>query len=137
MAREPHHFTFGDFIRALFGSFIIGLTFMFKGSMIEYAAKMKTTNIILIIMLTCIIVTLEIYGLSYKYVHDKAERPFYEFWAKRFFAITISSFISLYIMIYLYGINNYLTQAEILNLASGLFLPAAVAGAAVEILKKW
>lgn len=137
MTREPHHFTRGDFFKALFGSFVIGLTFLFKGAMLDYATKMEDINVIIVILITCTIVTLEIYGLSYRYVHHKEKRPFYEFWAKRFFAITISSFLSIYILIYMYGINNYLTHAEIIKLTSAVFMPAAIAGAAVEMLKKW
>lgn len=136
MAREPHHFTWEDFGRAIFGSSIIGMTFLFKGSMFDYAAKMRPLNVFLVIIFTLIVVTIEIYALSYRFVSDRKERPFYEFWAKRFFAVTISSFTMIYVLIYLYGLNTHLTDVEMFKLASAIFMPASVAGAAVEMLKK-
>ncbi|MCX8147267.1 MAG: hypothetical protein N3D84_02265 [Candidatus Woesearchaeota archaeon] len=135
MVREPHHFTIGDFFKAILGSFIVGLTFLFKGSLVNYAIKMKAINVTSIIIITIIIVSIEIYALSYKFVKRREERPFYEFWAKRFFAIVISSFIAAYLSIYLYGLNNFLTQIEILKVTSAIFMPAAIAGAAIEVLK--
>lgn len=136
MKREPHHFTYTDFGKAMFGSFIIGLTFLFKGSLVDYAVRMNTGHMIAIILLTFILVSVEIYFLSYKFVRNRQQRPFYEFWAKRFFAIMISSFITIYLTMYLYGINYFLTQPEMIKVASAIFLPAAIAGAAVEILKR-
>lgn len=132
---EPAHFSVKDFLHALFGSFIIGLTFIFKGSMIEYAIRMELHNVIFVLLATCVIVTIEIYALSYKFVVHRKERPFCEFWAKRFFAITISAFVAVYLTIYLYGIDSSLTNMEVLKLTSAVFLPAAITGAAVEILK--
>lgn len=136
MKVEPRHFTKNDFIKALLGSFIVGVTFLFKGAMQNYAVSMKTTNIILLFLFTSLIVSVEIYVLSYKFVVNRKERPFYEFWAKRFFSVIISSFVAVYLIIYIYGINNMLTSLEIFKLASAIFMPAAIAGAAVEILKK-
>lgn len=136
MVQEPHHFTFMDFLRALFGSFIIGLSFLFAGSMFYYASRMELQNVIMVILLTFIIVSAEIYALSYKFVKNRKERPFHEFWAKRFFTITISAFVSLYIVTYIYGFNNNMTQVEMLKLISAVFLPASIGGAAIEVLKK-
>ena len=136
MKREPHHFSMHDFAKAVFGSFVIGLTFLFKGSMVSFAQSMHPINIAAVIILTLIIVTLEIYLLSYKFVKNRQERPFYEFWGKRFFAITIASFSTVYLMVYLYGFNYTLSNIEIFKLTSAIFLPSAIAGAAVEMLKK-
>lgn len=136
MKREPHHFSWEDFGRALFGSFIISVTFLFKGSMFDYAVKMKPLNMLLVTIFTLAIVTIEIYALSYRFVSDRKQRPFYEFWAKRFFAITISSFVIIYVLIYLYGLNGHLTNFDIFKLALAIFMPASIAGAAVEMLKK-
>lgn len=137
MAREPHHFSKEDFMRAMFGSFIIGMTFLFKGSMLEFATKMSMKNIVYVIILTCLIVSMVIYLLRYRYVQHKEERPLYEFWAKRFFSITISAFAMQYLLIYVYGLNSYLTGIEMFKLVSAIFMPAATAGAAVEMLKRW
>ena len=133
---EPHHFLMRDFWHAVIGSFVVGITFLFKGSMINFALKMETVNIVLVMALTFIITTGEIYALSYKFVKHRESRPFYKFWAKRFFAIIISSFIVVYFAIYAYGLNNFLSQYETLKLSVAILLPAASVGAAVEMLKK-
>ena len=136
MKQEPHYFTLQDFLKAIFGAFLIGLNFIFKGSMFDYASKMTTANSILLIAITCAIVSIEIYIFSYRFVVDRKKRPFYEFWTKRFFTITTATFAILYLTIYLYGINNYITRIEMFKFASAVFLPAAIFGSALEILKK-
>lgn len=135
-AHEPAHFSMKDFLKALFGSFVVGITFLFKGSMLHYATQMRPINILAVVIVTCIVVTFEIYILSYKFVVHRRERPFYEFWAKRFFAIIGSSFVAVYLAIYIYGLNNYLASFDMFKLASAILMPAAIAGAAMEMLKK-
>jgi len=136
MKREPHHFTYADFGKALFGSFVVGLTFLFKGGLMDYASTMDKFNVVLILVITGVLLTIEIYALSYKFVVHKRERPFYEFWAKRFFAITISSFAAIFLALYLYGFNNYFSIIELLKITSAVFMPATITGAAIEMLKK-
>jgi uncharacterized membrane protein len=133
---EPHYYTIPDFLKALFGAFFIALTFLFKGSMVEFSSRMSTNHAVFVILLTCIAVTGEIYLLSYKFVRNRKERPFYEFWAKRFFTITTATFATIYFAIYLYGINAYVSQIEAFKLASAVFMPAAIFGAAIELLKE-
>lgn len=136
MAKQPHHFTMTDFFKALLGSLFVGLVFLFKGQVIDYAETLPGANLALIFMVTCIIVTIEIYVLSYKFVKNRKQRPFNEFWAKRFFAIIVASYVSLYLIIYLYGLNQILTPIQILKVTTAIFLPAATIGAGIEILKK-
>lgn len=137
MAKEPPHFTSLDFIRAFFGSFIVSITFLFKGSMVRFALEMSIQNTIAVFVLTCLLLTFEIYMQSYRYVSDRKKRPFYEFWAKRFFSIIFASIISIYILIFGYGINRQLSGiSELVKLTIAILLPAAFAGGAMEILKK-
>lgn len=135
MRKEPHHFSFEDFFKALFGAFFVGLTFLFKGAMRQSALAMSKWNVIMVVGLALIIVSIEIYILSYRFVKNKSSRPFYEFWAKRFFAITISTFLSLYLAVYIYGLDSMDTW-DTLRLTSAVFLPAAIFGAALEMLKR-
>ena len=131
------HFTKEDFIRAFFGSFIVGLAFVFNGVMITYAIRMNWWNMLAVSALTLGLVTLEIYLLSYRFVFHKRNRPFGEFWAKRFFAITVSSFLSVYLICYAYGINNIVaSRLELFKVCLAVFLPAATAGGVMEVLKK-
>ncbi len=134
--REPHYFSITDFIKALFGSIFIAVMFLFKGSLANYALKLSDKHIFVLFLFTALMVSLEIYILSYKFVRDRKSRPFAEFWMKRFFAITVSAFCAVYVCIYLYGINNFYTSTEIFKLAVAIFFPAATVGAAIEILKK-
>ena len=136
MKREPAFFSIADFGKALLGSFIMGLTFLFKGSMVSFALNMRASNVIMVLFMTFAIVSLEIYILSYKFVSDRKKRPFYEFWAKRFFAITASSFIVIYLTMHVYGLDSFLTQYQILKVCIAIMMPAACVGAAIEVLKK-
>ena len=136
MKREPHHFSYADLGKAMLGSFVFALTFLFKGSMVSFAKQMQVSHVIAVIIATFLIVTIEIYILSYRFVKNRQERPFYEFWAKRFFAIVISSVIVICAVIYIYGVNAMLTAPEMVKLVSAIFMPAAIGGAAVEVLKK-
>jgi len=137
MAREPHHFTREDLIRAFFGSFIVSLSFMFAGSLIVISAHMAVRHVFFLTILTMVILTFEIYLLSYKYVNDKKHRPFLEFWAKRFFSIILSSIIAIMLLFIAYGMENYVTSlTDLMKVAVAMFLPAATVGGAMEILRK-
>jgi len=136
MFKEPRHFSIKDFLKAALASFIVALTFVFKGSMFDYAKRMDFSHVINITIVTCIIVTAEIYFLSYRFVKNRKERPFLEFWAKRLFTIIASSFIMIWLILHIYGINNYILLGEELRFIVAVMMPAAVAGAAMEILKK-
>ncbi len=137
MVKEPHHFTHKDMIRAFFGSFIVAITFLFKGSMVQFAIHMNISNTISVAILTCVLLTLEIYILSYKYVKEKRKRPFLEFWAKRFFSILFTSFISIYILMFVYGIDTLVsTNIELFKICMAIMLPSTVAGGAMEIIRK-
>ena len=73
---EPHRFSMYDLLGAFLGSLLIGLTFVFKGAIMRHALDMNPANMFLVILFTIIIITFEIYALSYKFVVHKKERPF-------------------------------------------------------------
>ena len=136
MKQEPHHFSAEDFFKALFGSILVGMSFLFNKAMFEYAMQIQPAHIMLIIIITFTAVTLEIYALSYKFVKNRKERPFSEFWAKRFFTIIASSFVTIWAIVHIYNINEFITTQQEFKLIVAVVMPAAVAGAAIEILKK-
>jgi uncharacterized membrane protein len=137
MKKEPPHFTWEDFTRAFLGSFIFAVTFLFSGLLITIAKGMSQENVVMVVLLTCISLTMEIYFLSYRYVYDRKHRPFLEFWGKRFFSIIISSLISVMVLVFVYGISNMLSSdLEIFKVCVAAMLPATTAGGAMEILKK-
>jgi uncharacterized membrane protein len=134
---EPHHFTKEDFVRAFFGSFIVTLSFIFAGSLVNFAVRMNQLHIMAVVIITFAMLTFEIYALGYQYVNDRKHRPFLEFWAKRFFSITVSSFISIMLLLYAYGVNNLVVSTQALfKVGIAIFLPATTVGGAMEILKK-
>lgn len=137
MKREPPRFTRDDFARAFFGSFIAAVTFLFKGSMVSFSIQMSVFSTMAVALLTCLLLTVEIYVLGYKYVQDRKRRPFLEFWAKRFFSIILSSFLAIYLLMFAYGIQDIVGDPTLLfKVAIAVLLPAATAGGAVEILRK-
>jgi uncharacterized membrane protein len=136
MKKEPHHFTKEDLARSFFGSFIVSLSFIFAGALVGIALRMSPFHVFCVLLITFVILTLEIYLMSYKYVNDRKKRPFLEFWAKRFFSIILSSYIAIFILIYSYGMNFSLTPVELFKVGVAIFLPATTAGGAMEILRK-
>jgi uncharacterized membrane protein len=137
MKKEPPHFTWEDFTRAFLGSFIFAVTFLFSGLLITISKGMSNDNVIMVVVLTCALLTMEIYFMSYRYVYDRKHRPFLEFWGKRFFSVIVSSLISVMVLVYVYGINHMLGSGlEVFKVCVAAMLPATTAGGAMEILKK-
>jgi uncharacterized membrane protein len=134
--RPPHHFSVHDFLNAVFGSFFVALTFLFKGGMTSIALNMPVANMIALVIFTFVIITFEIYMLGYRYVRKRAQRPFRQFWVHRFTTMVLASFGSIYLIMYLYGLDANYTHIEMLRIACTIFLPAAAAGAAMELLRK-
>jgi uncharacterized membrane protein len=135
MKHEPHHFTREDLLRSFFGSFIVSLSFIFAGALQEVALNMTPFNVFCVLTLTFVMLTVEIYLLSYKYVNDRKRRPFLEFWAKRFFSIILSSYIAITLLLFAYGMNFTLVPNDLFNMGVAIFLPATTAGGAMEILR--
>ena len=134
--RPPNHFSIHDFLNAVFGSFFVAITFLASGNMTAYALRLEILNMVAIVIFTFIVITFEIYILGYRFVRKKAKRPFYEFWGHRFPTMVLSSFVSIYALMYLYGLNEYYSSLDMLKIAIAIFLPAAAAGAAMESLRK-
>jgi uncharacterized membrane protein len=106
---------------------------MFKGSMVNFAVQMNNSHVLFVVLLICGMLTFEIYLLGYKYVNDRKQRPFLEFWAKRFFSIIASSLISIYVIAFAYGIDKIVAgPIQLFKVCVAVLLPAAAAGGAME-----
>jgi uncharacterized membrane protein len=105
---EVHHFSKSDIIHAFFGALIIGLTFIFKGLLIDVGMNLPWFNIFIIIIETLVLLSITIYFIGYRKVKDKKSRPFPQFLAKRI--VTMYS-ISLLISILLLASFGFLNLA--------------------------
>lgn len=136
--RLPPRFTVRDVATAFLASIIIVLTFLFKGSVITISQNLTEKDLLLILISTAVLLTLQIYFIGYTRVTNKKERPFYEFWAKRFFSLYIISILVCVFFSYLYGIHRIIpTTQGYIKFVVALTLPGAVGAAIPSLLKKY
>jgi uncharacterized membrane protein len=94
-------------------------------------------HIAVLIIVTFIMLTIEIYFIGYARVRDKKSRPFSEFWGKRIFtfwlvALFVSGGISL-----LFAYDAILTTTEFVKFVLVLSFPASVGAAIADLLKRY
>lgn len=136
--RLPPKFTVRDVITAFLASIIIVLTFLFKGSMITISQNLTEKDLLLILVSTGLLLTAQIYFIGYTRVVDKKARPFYEFWAKRFFTLYLISILVCIFFSYLYGLHRLIpTTQGYIKFIVALTLPGAVGAAIPSLLKKY
>ena len=124
---------------AFFGSLLVGLTFMFKGNLIKTAMLLQPVHIILILVSTVFILFCEIYFIGYSRVPNKKERPFGQFFGKRFTALYgITLIVSLY-LIYIFGIYLQLEQGwyGIFKMLVLVSMPCSIGSAVPSLMKQF
>lgn len=134
----PLHFTLRQVIVAFFGALLFGFTFVLKGLLLEVGLSLDTFQLFFITLTTWIILTAEIYFVGYHRVPDKKERPFGQFWAKRFFTYyLIALFVSI-LLLSLYGLTEMAGSIENLTkLVIVISFPCAIGAAASDLLEKY
>ncbi|MBN1385929.1 DUF2391 family protein [Candidatus Woesearchaeota archaeon] len=136
--KKPDLFSSKDIIYAVFGSLVIASGFAFKGALVRTVNLMTALNVIWIISLTLIVLTLEIYFISYQRVPNKQERRFGQFWAKRFFTLYAISLIVSFMMIYIFGVNHsFQEHATVFKAVITISFPASIGAAIPTLLKKY
>ena len=136
--KPPEPFGAKDFIYSFFGALVVGLTFMFKGLLIETGLNLKWLNVILIVIATLIILSVEIYFVGYSKVPNKKERPFGQFLAKRLLSIYLIAIIVSFMLAYLYGINYRAeTTEQLFKIILAVSMPCAIGAAFTNLLKKY
>lgn len=136
--RRPEPFCKRDFIYAVFGSLLTSLAFVFKGAMVRTVKLMSYWNLLSIVILTILVLTMEIYFISYSRVYDKKNRPFIEFWAKRFFSLYGTSILISMILVFAFAINReFLTIEGVFKVVMTISFPAAVGAAIPFLLRKY
>jgi uncharacterized membrane protein len=140
LEKHPSHFSRRDVVNTFFGSLLIGLTFILKGALIRTAEALSETNVVLVIISTIAILTIEIYYIGYSRVskHERKHRKFGQFWAKRLFTLYgIALLVSLY-LVYVFGINKQFSDPRIMyHTVVLLSMPCAVGAAIPHLLKKF
>ena len=136
--RPPEKFGRKDFVYSFFGALVVGLTFMFKGLLIQSGLNLSWTNVILIVLITIIILTVEIYFIGYARVKDKKKRRFGQFWLKRLFTIYLIAMFVSFLLGYLYGIHSLAgTETAFLKIIFAVSMPCAIGAAFTDLLKKY
>lgn len=138
LEKRPSHFKSRDIMNAFFASLILGLVFIFKGSLFDIAVKLSGTHLVAIVIATLIILTAEIYFIGYSRVKKKKERHFCQFWLKRLVTLyAIAILISLF-LIYIFGINILVhTSYDVLRIVIALSMPCAIGAAVPSLLKQY
>ncbi len=138
--KSPSHFTIRDTIYAFFSSFLFGITFIFKGLLVDISLRLEEFHLAMIIMATVAIVSMEIYFVGYKRVpfEERKQRKFNQFWAKRFVMIYGVSLLASFMLIYIYGLDSMVGGGfNIFKVIVAVSLPCAVGSAIPTLLKKY
>ena len=136
--KHPSKFSGRNVINAFFGALIIGLTFTFKGNLIGVVHSVRLIHIVLIILSTLIILTAEIYFISYTRVKNKKERPFYKFWAKRTITLYIVTLLVSIYLVHIFGLNSFFDNFfETLKMVIVISMPCSIGAAIPSLLKQY
>ena len=138
LEKIPHHFRAKDIVNAFFGSLIVGVTFVFKGLLIDISKSLTTMHVLLIILFTSIILTAQIYYIAYRRVKDKKHRKFGQFWAKRFFTLYLIAVVVSLFIVYLYNMNSIVdSSVEIVRMVVAVSMPCVIGAAIPSLLRQF
>jgi len=134
--KRIERFSKKDITNALFGALTIGLTFVFKGLLIQVGKDLPWANVIMIITMTLFILTTEIYFVGYSRVKDIKARPFSEFLGKRLITMYVIALVVSFFLLYLFGFM-YLSESgtDFLKLIFVVAMPCAIGAAIPNMLK--
>lgn len=136
--KVPEHFSKQDAVNAFFGALFLGLTFLFKGALIQVGLNITWDNIAIIITSTLFILSTQIYFIGYKRVHNPEERPFGQFLIKRLFTVYGIAFIVSFYLLYIFGFLVLVgTFANLIKLTLILSMPCSIGAAVGDLLKKY
>ncbi|MBN2112149.1 DUF2391 family protein [Candidatus Woesearchaeota archaeon] len=138
--KRPSHFGKRDIVNAVFASLTFGLIFLFKGSLIDISLNLKEIHLILIVAVTAVILTLEIYFVGFTRIGptERGKRRFGQFWAKRFFTFYGVSLLIPLCLVYLYDINNIVAGGfDILKIVIAVSMPCTIGAAIPGLLKQY
>ena len=138
LPKEPEHFGTKDIIHAFFGSFVVGLTFIFKGLLIESGVMLNWTNILIIIITTLVILAAEIYFIGYDRVKKRSHRKPGQFVFKRLVAVYLITFTVSLFLINIFGISNLAGSLNnVFKLVFVISMPCGIGAALADLFKKY
>ncbi|MEA3429893.1 MAG: DUF2391 family protein [Nanoarchaeota archaeon] len=138
LPKEPEHFNVKDIIHAFFGALVVGLTFMFKGLLLESSLRLSWTNIVVIIITTVVIITLEIYFIGYSRVTTKKERKPGQFVIKRFITVYLITLTVSLFLINIFGISSIAGNvSNVFKLVFVLGMPCGIGATLADLFKKY
>ena len=136
--KPPEKFGKKDFVYSFFGALVVGLTFMFKGLLIQSGINLSWRNVAMIVIVTLFILTMEIYLIGYSRVKNKEKRPFGQFWAKRLLTIYLIAIFVSSLLAYLYGIHELaVTNESFIKIIFAVSLPCAIGASFTDLLKRY
>ncbi|MBW3003950.1 DUF2391 family protein [Candidatus Woesearchaeota archaeon] len=138
LPKEPEHFGTRDLIHAFFGALVVGLTFMFKGLLIESSLRLTWTNLTIIIITTIAIITLEVYFIGYSRVSQRKKRKPGQFVIKRLVAVYLITITVSLFLTNIFGISNIAGNVEnIFKIVFVLSMPCGIGAALADLFKKY
>ena len=136
--KRHSHFHFRDIINAFVGSLILGLTFVFKGSLIDLSLTLTKVNLSFIILVTAVILTFQIYFMGYSRVKYKQRRRFGQFWAKRFFTLYFIAILVSFVLVYLFNMDAVAGNfTNVIKIVIAVSMPCAIGAAIPSLLKHY
>ena len=134
----PDHFSKKDVINAFLGAMFMGLTFILKLDIVQIAVRLDSYRVILLVLSTFFILTMEIYFVAYLRVPNKKQRPFGQFWAKRFVSLYLVTMLVSLFLVYVFGINTFVsTGQDVFKIVVTVTMPCAVGAAVPSLLRKY
>ncbi len=136
--KTPGHFDMKHVLTAFFGALFFGFTFVLKGLLFDVGLALTPQELLLLTAATWIILTAEIYFVGYTRVRNKKERPFLQFWAKRFFTYYCIALFTSFMLLSLYGVGKFVaTPYDAFKLVVAVSFPAAIGAAVSDLLGKY
>lgn len=134
----PEYFSLKDVARSFFGALFLGFAMLSK-LLVDLAPRLTSQHIILIIIFTIVILTIEIYFIGFARFtsSERKARPFSEFWAKRFITFYIVAIAVSSLLAWIYNIGAILPQDQVLKFVIMLSMPCAIGAATGDLLRKY
>jgi len=136
--KVPSHFHYRDIINAFVGSLVLGLTFVFKGSLIQISLTLTKAHLAFIVLVTAVILTFQIYFVGYSRVKYKHRRKFGQFWAKRFFTLYFIAILVSLSLVYLFNMDSLAGSLYgVFKIVIAVSMPCAIGAAIPSLLKQY
>ena len=134
----PEHFSLKHVASAFLGSLLVGIPFMFRSSLFDVSLALTNERLYLIMLVTIVLLTAEVYFIGYSKIRDKTKRHFAQFWLKRVVTYYGISMIVSFFLVYIYGLNYFAgTFENIFKVVVAVSLPCALGASLADLLGKY